>query len=235
MKPLIIANWKCNPATEKEAKELFEDIKGAIKKTNKAEILISTPFIWLSVVKGAKKCAQNCFWEEKGPYTGEISPKMLKDVGVDYVIIGHSERRNYFNETDEIINKKLKSALNAGLVPVLCIGEKKGENAKEVIDRQLREDLSGIENCKPGIENLIIAYEPVWAISTSGGEICSPERAKEVLRFIKEKFNGKIIYGGSVDSKIINNYLNVGYEGALVGGASLKVDEFVNLIKNVGS
>lgn len=233
MKPLIIANWKCNPSTVEEAKKLYQGIKKTIKKTKKTEVLIAAPFVWLPLLKNVKKCAQNCLWEEKGPYTGEISPKMLKDIGIDYVIIGHSERRNKFSETDEMINRKIKTALGVGLTVILCIGENKGENAQEVMEKQLREDLNGIENSKFKIQNLIIAYEPVWAISTSGGEICSPERAKEMLKFIKSKFNGQIIYGGSVDSKIVNNYLNIGYEGALVGGASLKIDEFVKLIENV--
>ena len=146
MKKIIIANWKCNPSTIQEAKKLYKGIKKAAIKTKKTEVLIAAPFIWLPLLKNVKKCAQNCFWEEKGPYTGEIGPKMLKDVGIDYVIIGHSERRDKFNETDEMINKKIKAALNAGLTVILCIGENKGENAQEVIRRQLKEDLKDIEN-----------------------------------------------------------------------------------------
>jgi triosephosphate isomerase len=231
MKPLIIANWKMSPPTIKEAKQLFKGVFKATKKAKNAEVLIAAPFVWWPFLKKAKLCAQNCFWEEKGPYTGEISPKMIKDLGVEYVIIGHSERRNYFDETDEIINKKLKSALNAGLIPILCVGEKKGENAEEVINRQLRDDLNGIENCKLGIENLIIAYEPVWAIGT--GDFCESCDAEKVLKFIKNQYDNQILYGGSVDSKNIKSYIDIGFNGALVGGASLKIDEFIEIIKNV--
>ncbi|MFH1129683.1 MAG: triose-phosphate isomerase [Patescibacteria group bacterium] len=229
MKPLIIANWKMNPSSLGKARKLFGGIKKTIKKAKNVEVLIAAPFIWLPFLKKAKLCAQNCFWEEKGPYTGEISPKMIKDMGIEYVIIGHSERRNYFNETDEIINKKLKSVLGAGLIPILCVGERKGENAETVIENQLKRDLDGMP--EEDKNKIIIAYEPVWAISTSGGEICSADYAKQKLDFIKQRFNGKIIYGGSVDSKIINDYLGVGYEGALVGGASLKPEEFVKTIQ----
>jgi len=235
MKKIIIANWKMNPSTAEEAKKLFGSIKRTIKKAKKIDVLISAPFVWWSFLKKVKLCAQNCFWEERGPYTGEISPKMIKDAGAEYVIIGHSERRNVFNETDEMINKKLKAALSAGLTPILCVGEKKGEDAEEVIGRQLKEDLNGIElpaqDWSASGGKIIVAYEPVWAISTSGGEICSADYAKQKLDFIKQRFNGKIIYGGSVDSKIVNNYLSVGYEGALVGGASLKAEEFVKTIE----
>lgn len=229
MKPLIIANWKMNPSTIKEAKQLFKEVFKVIKKTKKADILISAPLIWWPFLKKAKLCAQNCFWEEKGPFTGEVSPQMIKDTGIEYVIIGHSERRNCLGETDEMVNKKLKSALNAGLIPILCIGEKKGEDAEMIIENQLKKDLDGISN--EDKNKIIVAYEPIFAISTSGGEICSAEYAKQRLDFIKQKFSGKIIYGGSVDSKIINNYLNVGYEGALVGGASLKPEEFIKTIE----
>jgi len=231
MKPLILANWKCNPKTLKETEKLFKDILKGIKNIEKAEIVICAPFVWLPILKGIKLGAQNCHWEESGPYTGEVSALMLKDLKVEYVIIGHSERRNYFHETDEIINRKLKAVLNAGLAPVLCIGEKKGENAQEIVLNQLIQDLQGISEKDQG--KIIIAYEPVWAISTSGGEICSADYAKKMLEFIKQRFNGKIIYGGSVDSKIINNYLKIGYEGALVGGASLKADEFINTVRVV--
>jgi len=227
MKPLIIANWKCNPATKKEAEQLFKDIFKVIKKTKKVEVLIAPPFVWLPFLKKAKLCAQNCFWEEKGPYTGEVSPKMLQDIGIEYVIIGHSERRNHFNETDEMINKKLKSALSVGLIPILCVGEKKGENAETVIENQLNKDLEGISEEEKN--KIIVAYEPVWAIGT--GDSCESCDAERVLKFIKKQYKNRILYGGSVDSKIINNYLNIGYEGALVGGVSLKAEEFVKTIE----
>ena len=108
MKKIIIANWKMNPPTIKEAKQLFKGVFNAIKKIKKVDVLISAPFVWWPFLKKAKLCAQNCFWEEKGPYTGEISPKMLKNLGVEYVIIGHSERRKNFKESNQILNKKIK-------------------------------------------------------------------------------------------------------------------------------
>jgi len=227
-KTLIIANWKMNPATLDEAKKLFNEFKNL-------DAVICPPFCYLNNKirpAGAKFTlgAQNCHWEEKGPFTGEISPKMLKSLGAKYVIIGHSERRIHFQETDEMINKKVKAALEFGLVPILCIGEKRGEDAQSTAENQLKEDLKEIP--EKDVKEIIVAYEPVWAISTFGGEICLPEKAKNILDFIKTKFAGKIIYGGSVDSKIINGYLDVGYEGALVGGASLKVEEFVKIVKD---
>lgn len=227
-KILIVANWKMNPATRDEAKKLFEAFKNL-------DAVICPPFCYLNtkiVPSGAKFSlgGQNCLWEEKGPYTGEISPKMLKDSGAEYVIIGHSERRIHFHESDEMINKKLKAALKSGLTPILCIGEKQGEDAQSTVENQLKEDLKEIS--EKDAKKIIVAYEPVWAISTFGGEICPPEKAKNILDFIKTKFSEKIIYGGSVDSKIINDYLKVGYEGALVGGASLKAEEFIKIVKD---
>ena len=223
MKKLIVANWKCNPKTSREARKLFNEEK-------KTKAIICPPFVYLSEFDYKPLGAQNCHWQESGPYTGEVSPRTLKDFGVEYVIIGHSERRIHFKETDETINKKLKAALRTGLKPILCIGERKGENSRKIISSQLEKDLNGIS--KKDLNKIIVAYEPVWAISTSGGEICSPDYAKKMLEFIKQRFNGKIIYGGSVDSKIINNYLKVGYEGALVGGASLNAKEFIKIVKN---
>ena len=151
-KPLIIANWKMNPSTIKEARKLFSEEK-------KTEAVICPPFQYLSEFKYENLCAQDCYWEEKGAYTGEVSPLALKDMGVKYVIIGHSERRNNFNETDEMINKKIKAALNAELIPILCVGEKRGESAEEIIERQLEIDLQEIP--EENLKNIVIAYEPV--------------------------------------------------------------------------
>jgi triosephosphate isomerase len=163
---------------------------------------------------------------------------MLKSLRVAYVIIGHSERRIYFRETDEMINKKLKAALSAGLIPILCVGEKQGENAKKVIGRQLNKDLAGIKNLKLKIKNLIIAYEPVWAIGT--GDFCPAEKAGRVCQFIRDIQNSKfkiqnstILYGGSVNSKIAKDYINIGFDGLLVGGASLNAEEFIKIVRPV--
>ena len=219
---LIIANWKCNPKTLAEAKKLFN----AVKNT---KAVICPPFVYLPFLKYEFLGAQDCHYEQSGAFTGEVSPKMLKDLGCKYVIIGHSERRIHFKETDEMINKKLKAALKVGLIPILCIGEKKGENVQKVISNQLKKDLANIP--KKDLAKIIIAYEPVWAIGT--GDFCKPEKAKKALNFIKNKLpNNKVLYGGSVNSKIAENYTKIGFDGLLVGSASLNSKEFVKIIKN---
>lgn len=222
MKKLIVANWKMNPASLIGARKLFSSVK-------KTKAVICPPLAYLTEFNYKPLGAQNCHWQESGPYTGEVSPKMLKDLGVEYVIIGHSERRIYFKETDEIINKKLKAALKAGLKPILCIGEKTGENSEKVIINQLKEDLRGIS--KKDLPKVIIAYEPVWAIGT--GDFCPADTAKKIRDFIRGKLNNKVLYGGSVNSKIAGDYTGVGFDGLLVGGASLDAQEFVKIVKNV--
>ena len=227
-----------------------------VDKNNEIEIVVCPPFTHLEKVKNSlsskiKLGAQNCFYENEGAYTGEISPKMLKNLGVDYVIIGHSERRKYLDETDEMINKKVKAALKAGLKVVLCIGEpsratsgkrQETSRAKNYVKRQLEKDLKGVKNMSH-VSNplsLIIAYEPVWAISTSGtGKICQPKDALEMIKFIKDfvgvrfKVYGlRVIYGGSVNGKNIKNFVKYPeIDGALVGGASLKPKEVKKIIK----
>ena len=238
MKLLIVANWKCNPTTIAEAKKLLGEMVKSIGKTEN-NVVICPPFLYLpELIDFVRKeadlsriefGAQDCFWVESGPYTGEVSPSILKDSGVKYVIIGHSERRIHFNETDEMINKKLKSALSVGLIPILCIGEKGGEIVNQVIENQLNQDLDGITEKE--LNEIIIAYEPVWAIGT--GDFCEPAKAAETLKFIKSKIKNKLLYGGSVTSKISRDYIDVGYDGLLVGGASLKADEFISIVKNV--
>ena len=218
-----------NPFSLAEVKKLFNDIKRGIKAV-KNEVIVCPPFSYLCCLlgRGFKLGAQNCFWEEKGPYTGEISPKMLKDLGVEYVIMGHSERRMHLGETDEMINRKLKAALKSGLRPVLCVGEKKGENSRKIIESQLSLDLSGIS--KKDLRKIIIAYEPIWAIGT--GNFCEPNKAAETLKFIKSKAKNMVLYGGSVDSKIADHYTKNGFDGLLVGGASLNAKEFIKIAKN---
>ena len=235
MRPLIIANWKCNPVAQKEAKRIFDTVAMGVKNIKKAEIVICPPYPYISYMgnskfetRNSKLGAQNCHWEQSGAYTGEVSPKMLKDLGCQYVIIGHSERRIHFQETDEMINKKLKAAIKARLKPILCIGEKKGEKAEKIISSQLKKDLKGIS--KKDLKKIIIAYEPVWAIGT--GDFCKPDKAKKALDFIKQKINTRILYGGSVNSKISKSYIKVGFNGLLVGGASLDAQEFIKIVKN---
>lgn len=255
---LIIANWKCNPPTFKEAVRLFEAAEENAKNVKNVEIVICAPNIYLSAMrppinpslsKGGKKGgvilgAQDCFWERQGAYTGEVSAAMLKDVGCEYIIIGHSERRKYFGETDEIISKKLKAALSVGMKPIFCAGEEatEKEQMKSVLEKQLAE---GLKDVKPNqIANVVIAYEPVWAISTSGGEYCTPDYAFSAGLVIRKflinnygKYGGnkiKIIYGGSVDGNSAALYIKEAkMDGVLVGAASLKEEEFGKIIKNI--
>ncbi|MBI2034013.1 MAG: triose-phosphate isomerase [Candidatus Liptonbacteria bacterium] len=237
---ILVANWKMNPQRESEAIKLTK----AIDAKN---VVICPPFPFFksvkSVIKKASLGAQDAFWEERGAYTGEVSPLMLKKLGVDYVIIGHSERRRWLHETDEMINKKVKVALKVGLKAILCVGEplsvrKKGlQAAKNFVKNQLREDLKNIYNLKPKTYNLIVAYEPIWAIGT--GKPDNPKETAEMSRFIKEylkpktyNLKPKVLYGGSVTSLNIGRILEYNeIQGALVGGASLKVNEFKKIIK----
>jgi len=223
MKKIIIANWKCNPDSFVKARKLFHDIKLGIKNT-KNIVVICPSFVHFSIFKfqlrnKIKAGAQDAFWEQ-GAHTGEISNDMLKDLKIKYVIIGHSEKRA-LNETDLMINRKVRATLRAGLIPILCVGEKKGENAEKVVISQLEK--AGINSNK-----IIIAYEPVWAIGTN--DFCSPNKANKVREFIKKKYKNRIIYGGSVNSKIVNDYSD--FDGVLVGNASLKTKEFIKLVKN---
>jgi len=237
-----------NPKTLAEAKQLFNSVKKGIKNIKNAEIVICPPSIYLPVLatfiltKGTRKFvlgSQNCHWETEGAFTGEISPVMLKNLGVEYVIIGHSERRQILRETDDMINKKIKTAIKARLKPILCVGETEDERRKgetfKVLKNQLQQDL---KEYKLKIKNLIIAYEPIWAIGT--GNPCLPEDAKEVLLFLRKnirqlvKINAKFLYGGSVNSENAFSYIKkAGFDGLLVGGASLKAKEFIKIIKTI--
>lgn len=248
MKLLIVANWKMNPQSLTEATFLLDSILRGLKRERKnlkeKEIVICPPFLYLFLLKekieklklpNLKIGAQNIFWEEKGAFTGEISPLMLKNFGCQYVIVGHSERREYLRESDEMINKKLKAALQEKLRPILCVGERAKERKAgktfKILENQLKTNLKSIFNLKSEISNLIIAYEPVWAIGT--GNPCDPEKAKEVLVFLKKNFKFPILYGGSVNSENAKNYLKVGFNGLLIGGVSLKEKEFLSIVKSV--
>ncbi|MDD5145914.1 MAG: triose-phosphate isomerase [Candidatus Pacebacteria bacterium] len=249
----IVANWKMNPQNLAEAKSILSSIKKGLNKIKKIEIVICPPFLFVSspIFKNSsfKLGAQDVFFEEKGAFTGEISPKMLKSLGCEYVIIGHSERRK-LGETDEVINKKIKSALTSGLKVILCIGEtekeKKAGKTKIILERQLKADLDRIENCPPAassaqpmragklkIDNLILAYEPVWAIGT--GNACDADYAKEVVLFLKKSLkNLPILYGGSVNSNNALSYIkDAGFDGLLIGGASLNPEEFKKIVKEI--
>ena len=232
MKPLIAANWKMNPVSKKEAEALFEGIKNGVKGAS-SEVVICPPFVYLSILKGLTLGAQDVYFEEKGAFTGETSALILKNLGIEYVIIGHSERRKYFNETDEIINKKIKKALEAGLKIIFCIGEtaeeKDAGKRNEVLQRQIQDGLKDVID----IEYINIAYEPVWAIGT--GNNCSVEQTKESIDFIRKFVPEKtrILYGGSVKSRNSSAYIkDAGSNGLLVGGASLNAEEFVKIVKS---
>jgi len=240
---IIAGNWKMNPQTLEEVRKLFFKIKKGIKKYSNilqnVRIIICPPFVYLPLLLNwSRKLkisfgAQNVFWEEKGAFTGEISPKMLKDLKVEYVILGHSERRRYFGETDENVNKKLKSVFKFKLKPILCIGETKRERKEGKTFRVLKREISlavrGIKILERS--KIIVAYEPIWAIGT--GNPCDPETAKKVLIFLRKILKkNKILYGGSVNSENARDYINVGFDGLLIGGASLRPKEFIQIIRD---
>ena len=248
MNKFIVANWKMNPTNAAEAKRLLVAIKKGARKIKRVEIIVCPPFVYLPLVARLSSVAfgvggQDVFWEEKGAYTGEVSAKMLKDFGCKYVIVGHSERRRYFKETDETISKKLKAAVRAGLKIILCVGEtlkdKKNGQTTNVLKKQLQGALRGVS--KKEIKNVLIAYEPVWAIGT--GKACGLEEAISASIYIKKTISSKfgrkaanlpVLYGGSVNSQNAAIYLKENFlQGLLVGGASLDAREFTKIIKNV--
>ena len=242
MGKLIIANWKANPATFSEALKLA-------KASDFKNVAVAPPYVYLQplswTLKKATLCAQDTFWEASGPYTGEITPSQLKNLKVKYVIVGHSERRK-LGETDLMINNKVKAAMKAGLKVILCIGEdwltrRKGITAaKNFVASQLKGNLRGIRKKEARNRNLLIAYEPIWSISTSkGNRIDTPEDATQMIRHIRNILdtrylihNTNILYGGSVNSKNAKSFLSQPeIAGALAGGASLNPKEFKTIIK----
>ncbi|MCR1897615.1 triose-phosphate isomerase [Irregularibacter muris] len=245
-KPIIAGNWKMNK-TSKEAKDLVEKLISLIEEPE-VDVVLCPSYLALDTVKNLTKNtpigvgAQNMHYEESGAYTGEVSAEMLKELGVDYVIIGHSERRQYYNETDESVNKKTIKALKTKLVPIVCVGETLEERekdlAKEVVTVQVEKALAGLSGEE--IASLVIAYEPIWAIGT--GKTASSEDANEVCGWIREKVQEiadentaeqvRIQYGGSVKPSNIKELMQKPHiDGALVGGASLKAEDFAALIK----
>jgi triosephosphate isomerase (TIM) len=244
--PIIAGNWKMNK-TIKEAVELVNKIKDITNETD-VEVVVCAPYTALSQIKKQidgtklKLGAQNMHWEESGAFTGEISADMLNEIGVDYCIIGHSERRQYFNETDETVNNKIKTALTHHIKPIVCVGEaldqRESGNEKEVVKKQIVKGFKDIE--AKDMTNIVIAYEPIWAIGT--GKTASSEDANEMVSYIRqivEDIYGvdiseeiRIQYGGSVKPANITEIMNQSdIDGALVGGASLKSEDFVELIK----
>ena len=239
---LIAANWKENPKTEARALELFRAVASG-KNARGVDVVLCPPFIYLEEVRhafgklkkghGLALGAQDAFWEEKGAFTSEVGPKMLRALGIRYVIIGHSERRKWMKETDRMVNKKVKLALADGLRVILCVGEplavrKKGiAAARKHVANQLKLDLKGVKGAGGG--RLTVAYEPIWAIGT--GRYDRPEDAAAMAEWIRKIAHSRVLYGGSVTSKNIADYVQYkSIDGALVGGASLKASEFKKII-----
>lgn len=255
----VIANWKANPTTLAEAQELFDFYLSEISKYQNIQFVVCPPFVYLEELaqKLAKTNmgttlhiqhaahvslgAQNLFWEKSGSHTGEISTDMLKSFSVTHVLVGHSDRRYKIGETDEIINKKVKAALEADIMPILLVGEqKRGDDRKKTLEDQLAADLNGLTADE--VSKVLITYEPVWAISTQpDAQPDTPESTLEAIRiindFLAKRYTLKAIrylYGGSVNQTNVASFLsNPEISGAVIGGASLKKEEFGGILKIV--
>jgi len=246
-RPIIAGNWKMNN-TSAESVELVSQLREMISDVKEVEVVVAPPYTALGSVAAIIKdsniflSAQNIFWEEKGAFTGEISPSMLKDIGCQYAIIGHSERRQYFGETNDTVNKRLEAAIKVSLTPIMCIGEtleeREAGKTLTVIEQQMREGLNGLSSDEMG--KVVVAYEPVWAIGT--GKTATPDQAQEVHQFIRKVMAQifgeevaeeiRILYGGSVKIDNVDQLMSQNdIDGALVGGASLKADSFAGIIK----
>lgn len=244
-KKIVAGNWKMNTLL-KDGMELAKAVERLEKeKQSDALVIIAPPYTHLSRVKeligGVKLAAQNCASEESGAYTGEVSPDMLLSVGVEYVIIGHSERRSYYQEDDALLNRKARLALSRGLKPIFCCGEVLEEREEgrlyDVIRQQLSIGLKDISTEE--MSHVVIAYEPVWAIGT--GVVATPEQAQEMHKFIRELLaelfnqevaeNMTILYGGSCKpSNAAELFANPDVDGGLIGGASLKAEDFLGIV-----
>jgi triosephosphate isomerase len=245
-RPVIAGNWKMYKAIG-EAVEFVEQLRPLVAQSVHCDVVVAPPFTALAAVSAAARgsniavSAQDCHWDKEGAHTGDVSPQMILDAGGSHVIIGHSERRRDHGETDEQVNRKLKAALAAGLVPIVCVGETLGERedgkTRDVLQRQFRGSLAGLTG--PEFSRIIIGYEPCWAIGT--GRTATPEMASQshacLRQVASECFGGaaagglRILYGGSVNPQNICGFLaQEEIDGALVGGASLKVDSFAALV-----
>jgi triosephosphate isomerase len=245
--PFIAGNWKMNKTVE-EAVELVRVLKASLTDIRDVEVAVAPPFTALHPVSQELKgssihlASQNLFWEEKGAFTGEVSPVMLKAIDCRYAIIGHSERRQFFGETDETVNRRIKAALKQGLRVIFCVGETLQEREKGinflVVERQVEGGLKDIG--ETAVQSLVIAYEPVWAIGT--GKTATPQQAEEVHQFIRQKMRFlyspkiadelRIQYGGSVTPDNIKGLMaQEDIDGALVGGASLNADSFSRIVR----
>ena len=247
-KPIIAGNWKLNK-TIQEAVDLAAALKEDLKDVTEVDIVVCPVFTALAAVSNALKesriglGAQDIFWEDAGAYTGEVSAPLLKDSGVQYVVIGHSERRQYFAETNESVNKKTRTALKHQLIPIVCVGEtlqeRESGRTKQIIHQQCEGSLAGFSDEE--FKRIIIAYEPVWAIGT--GKTATPQQAQEAHYFIRQLLKTmhnektasmvRIQYGGSVKPDNTADLMaQPDIDGALVGGASLKREDFVQIVKN---
>lgn len=245
--PLIAGNWKMNKNIV-ESVSLVKELKDFVRGIKGVDIVVCPPFSSLWIVKeiindtNIHLGAQNMYWETKGAFTGEISPLMLKDIGSEYVILGHSERRQYFRETSEEVAKKTEAALSVNLIPIVCVGENLKEResgeTKIRIEQEIKALFSKIDSTCAG--KIIIAYEPIWAIGT--GRSSSSQDASQIIKFIRELFSSeygskiaervRILYGGSVSPQNISEFMNESeIDGALVGGASLHALSFFQIVK----
>lgn len=245
-KPIIAANWKLHK-TQKEATGFLNDFREKVKYISEVEIGLGPTFTSLEVVAegtqgtGIKVCAQNVYFEDEGAFTGEVSPEMLAEVGTDYVIVGHSERRQIFGETDRAINKKIHAVFDHGMKPILCIGETEEQRAngktESVLRNQLKSDLRGLTEDQAG--EMIVAYEPIWAIGT--GESASPEDAQAGCKFSRDQVREivgeqasdrvRLQYGGSIKPHNAEELMSQpDIDGGLIGSASLDPESFAEII-----
>jgi len=243
-KAIIAGNWKMNKTVD-EAVKMVEELKSLVKDAT-CDVVVCPTFVCLDAVKKAasgsnvKVAAQNMHFEESGAFTGEVSPGMLEAMGIEYVVLGHSERREYFNETDEALNKKVKKAFEHNITPILCCGEsleqRENGTTNTVIEAQIKVDIAGLTNEQ--VEKLVIAYEPIWAIGT--GKTATDEQANETIKAIRamvaEMYGEvadkvRIQYGGSVKPNTIKAQMEMSdIDGALVGGASLVASDFSAIV-----
>ncbi|OGT22721.1 MAG: triose-phosphate isomerase [Gammaproteobacteria bacterium RIFCSPHIGHO2_02_FULL_42_13] len=246
--PMIAGNWKLHKTTQ-EALELVKKIHHGLPQPGEVDVVVAPPFTAIKTIADFLKksyiavAGQNLYWENTGAYTGEISAPILKEAGASYVIIGHSERRQYFGETNETVNKKIKAALDY-VMPIVCVGEtlaqREADQTQEVIQTQITESLANLSDAN--MRQIIIAYEPIWAIGT--GKTATPAQAEEVHAFIRQTVADlysptiadqlRILYGGSVKPDNAHELLaKKNIDGALVGGASLQAELFIDIIKSI--
>ncbi len=245
-KIIIAGNWKMNE-TSRQAVRLIEEIKSKLSPAP-CKVVLCVPAIDIPAATKAVEGSiieiggQNCHWEKSGAYTGEISRGMLTEFGVKYCVIGHSERRQYFGETDETVNKRSKACISSGITPIICVGENLSQReegiTEKIIGRQIEKDLEGFE--KDDLQNTVIAYEPIWAIGT--GKTATAGQAEEVCAFIRDIISRlsdqdtadkmSILYGGSMNAKNAADLLAMeDIDGGLIGGASLKADDFTQIVR----